>query len=102
MPVTQHASALHKCVLYVQCCLYAYCVWWVPDARFLLCLQRLEQEVVQLRALNAELLEDKQEALPLLDAYRSVTQSCFLSCAAYCVTDKCCSQRHREVTLMHV
>lgn len=33
-------------------------------------LQRLGQEVAQLQAANADLLQDKQEALLLLDAYR--------------------------------
>lgn len=33
-------------------------------------MQRLEQEAAQLQELNADLLQDKQEALLLLDAYR--------------------------------
>ena len=34
-------------------------------------LQKLEDEVACLQAINSELLKDKEEALPLLDAYRS-------------------------------
>lgn len=45
--------------------------WSCTEADFVLPLmQKLEQEVAQLQAANAELLQDKQEALPLLDAYR--------------------------------
>lgn len=34
-------------------------------------MQKLEEEVAQLQAANAELVKDKEEALPLLEAYRS-------------------------------
>ena len=43
-------------------------------------LQKLEDEVAQLQAANAELLQDKEEALPLLEAYRSATQPHIYSC----------------------
>lgn len=39
----------------------------------ILYMQKLEMEVAQLQAANGELMKDKQEALPLLQAYRSVT-----------------------------
>lgn len=35
------------------------------------CLQNLEEEVARLQAANCDLMKDKEEALPLLQAYRS-------------------------------
>ena len=58
--------------------------WCCPEADFVLPLiQKLEQEVAQLQAANAELLQDKQEALPLLDAYRCAQ-------SVLCLFDVCC------------
>ena len=60
-------------------------------------MQSLEQEVAQLQAANAELLIDKQEALPLLEAYRQVqphlaVAHCShhgLACMLICFTTPC-------------
>ena len=47
--------------------------------------------MARLQAVNSELLKDKEEALPLLDAYRSaynyvclLLSFCFTSCVALC------------------
>ena len=53
----------------------------MPHICFCAWLQRLEEEVAHLQAANSELLTDKQEALPLLQAYRlAILPSCFAAC----------------------
>ncbi len=52
-------------------------------------LQKLEDEVARLQAVNSELLKDKEEALPLLEAYRSAhnwfwSLTTILPCVALC------------------
>ena len=45
---------------------------------FVLYPQNLEEEVTRLQAANSDLLKDKQEALPLLEAYRSAQANLLL------------------------
>ena len=50
-------------------------MWHVDLHNQDVCMQKLEEEVARLQAANAELLKDKEEALPLLEAYRSAHSS---------------------------
>lgn len=50
---------------------------------FVLYLQNLEEEVTRLQAANSDLLKDKQEALPLLEAYRSAQANLLLMDVIY-------------------
>ncbi len=63
--------------------------------------QKLEDEVARLQAINSELLKDKEEALPLLDAYRSACDFvvllylfCFASCISMCASQRLYQQKN--------
>ncbi len=67
-------------------------------------LQKLEDEVAHLQAVNSELVKDKEEALPLLDAYRSAHNSvcllllfCLASCVAMCASLTAISRKESTV-----
>ena len=85
--ITSCQSASQLQILHISKC---YSVLYLTAASFGMWLQKqfvpmqkLEEEVAQLQAANAELLKDKEEALPLLEAYRSA-HTCLHPAAALC------------------
>lgn len=50
----------------------------------LCCPQELQMQIAHLHAANADLLKDKEEALPLLEAYRSDLNQLCMPCFCFC------------------
>lgn len=63
-------------------------------------LQKLEDEVTHLQAVNSELVKDKEEALPLLDAYRSAHNSYYYSALPFALQCAQAQQLYHERNLL--